>query len=87
MSTTTPNFTSARAWRDHMNRDITAVPKMSVFTATMIAEGAEGYEADSEEQSLEAWQLLVNTGIAWQLQGYFGRTAQHLIDEGLIEAA
>ncbi len=84
----TPNFTSARAWRDHMNRDPEVVaPKMSVFNATMMAEGAEGHEADSEEQYLEAWQVLVDTGICWQLQGSFGRTALHLIDEGLINAA
>ncbi len=59
---------------------------MQVFNATMIAEGAEGYEADSEEQYLEAWQLLVDTGIAWQLQGYFGRTARAMIDNGDLHA-
>ena len=43
--------------------------------------------AESEEQVLAAWQQLVNTGLAWRLQGWFGRTAQHLIDQGLIEVA
>ena len=52
------------------------------FTAIGIAEGFE--EADSEEQVLEAWQHLVTTGLAWQLQGSFGRTARSLIEEGLI---
>jgi len=55
---------------------------MDNFTATMIAEGVE--EAESEEQYLEAWQHLHDTGLAYQLQGFFGRTAQHLIREGLI---
>jgi hypothetical protein len=55
---------------------------MDTFTATMIAEGAE--EADSEEQYLEAWQTLVNTGLAWTLQGFFGRTATRLLEAGLI---
>ena len=41
-------------------------------------------EADTEEQVLEAWQTLVDTGMAWQLQGWFGRTARHLIEEGYI---
>jgi hypothetical protein len=48
---------------------------------------AEGFiEADSEEQVLAAWQHLVDTGLAWQLQGSFGRTAQQLIDSGYITA-
>ena len=57
---------------------------MDIFTATMICEGVE--EADQETQ-LEAWQLLVNTGVVWQLQGSFGRMAEDLINQGLISAA
>lgn len=55
---------------------------MNTFDAVGIAEGF--IEADSEEQVLEAWQTLVDTGMAWQLQGWFGRTARHLIEEGYI---
>ena len=57
---------------------------MDNYTATGLAEGF--IEAESEEQVLEAWQHLVDTGLAWQLQGFFGRTAQHLINEGVITA-
>ena len=35
---------------------------MDTFTATMIAEGV--YQAESEEQFIEAWQLLIDTGMA-----------------------
>lgn len=57
---------------------------MNSYTATGIAEGF--IEADSEEQVIEAWQTLVDTGLAWQLQGWFGRTAQQLINQGVITA-
>jgi hypothetical protein len=58
--------------------------QVNVFNAVGIAEGF--LEAESEEQVLEAWQFLVNSGIVWQLQGWFGRTANQLIEEGLINA-
>jgi len=55
---------------------------MDSYNAVGIAEGF--VEADSEEQVLEAWQYLVDTGLAWKLQGWFGRTAQQLINQGYI---
>lgn len=55
--------------------------EMTDFDATMIAEGVQ--EATYEEQ-VQAWQHLVDTGLAWKLQGFFGRTAQQLIEEGII---
>jgi len=57
---------------------------MGTLTATLIAEGVEKTD---EETTLEAWQVLVDTGLCWQLQGYFGRTAEVLIEHGLIKAA
>jgi hypothetical protein len=50
------------------------------YTATMISEGIEPVE--TEEQYLAAWQHLIDTGLAWTLRGYFGRTARALIDAG-----
>ena len=55
---------------------------MNSFTATGLAEGF--IEAESEEQIIEAWQYLHDTGHAYKLQGWFGRTARDLINEGII---
>lgn len=54
---------------------------MNPYRATMIAEGVE--EADEATQ-IEAWQYLVTSGLAWQLQGSFGRQAARMIEEGII---
>ncbi len=48
---------------------------------------AEGWiETDNEADIIESWQYLHDSGLAYQLQGWFGRTAQHLIEQGLINA-
>lgn len=54
------------------------------YTAVGIAEGY--VEPETEEQVTEAWQHLVDTGLAWRLQGWFGRTAAALIERGDIQA-
>ena len=55
---------------------------MDNFKATGLAEGF--IEAESKEQVIEAWQYLHDTGHAYKLQGWFGRTARDLINEGII---
>ena len=50
------------------------------YTAVGIAEGFE--PAESEEQVIAAWQHLIDTGLAYSLQGWFGRTANDLINQG-----
>lgn len=52
------------------------------YTATGLAEGF--IEADDEQQIIDAWQHLHDTGLAYRLQGWFGRTAQDLIAQGVI---
>lgn len=57
---------------------------MDSYTATMIAEGVE--EADEATQ-IKAWQHLIDTGVAWKLQGCFGRQAAAMIEAGVCHAA
>lgn len=56
---------------------------MDNFTATGIAEGF--IDAENEDQIIEAWQYLHDTGLAYQLQGWFGRQAKSLIEAGIIK--
>ena len=56
---------------------------MDNYTAVGLAEGF--IEAGSEEQVIEAWQYLIDTGLAYRLQGWFGRTATDLIEQGICD--
>jgi hypothetical protein len=56
---------------------------MDNFTAVSIAEGFCGGENASREEQIEAWQHLIDTGLAYTLQGWFGRTAEALISRGI----
>ena len=61
---------------------------MTNYEAVALAEGFFSDSApSSEDQVLEAWQHLVDTGIVWTLQGWFGRTATALIEAGEIQEA
>ena len=53
---------------------------MNDYTATGIAEG--WIVCEDTDQQIEAWQYLHDSGLAYRLQGWFGRTAMHLIEEG-----
>ena len=58
---------------------------MNAYNAVGIAEGF--VEAESEDEVIEAWQYLIDTGMAWRLQGWFGRQANSLIEQGVCSAS
>ena len=53
----------------------------NTFDMVMIAEGET---LATREEQIEAWQYLHDTGIAYGLQGWFGRTAKELIEQKII---
>ena len=63
-----------------------------VITDTYMACGIiEGFVeipdgVDEEHAHIQAWQHLIDTGLCWQLQGFYGRTARDLIARGTCKA-
>ena len=58
--------------------------ELTPYLATAIAEGFCEGEGATEEQQIEAWQYLHDTGLAYKLQSWFGKNARQLITEGII---
>jgi hypothetical protein len=55
---------------------------MKDITESMIA-----YEQGQldQQQTISLFQQLINSGLAWQLQGHYGRTATALLEAGLVD--
>ena len=52
---------------------------MEAIDAIMIIEGGEA----GQEEMVEAFQSLIDSGVVWSLQGFYGRTAASLIEQGI----
>lgn len=52
---------------------------MSDLDAILIIEE----EGGSEDEVVAAWQHLIDSGTVWKLQGWYGRFAARLIEEGV----
>ena len=65
-------------------RETKLYKNMTPYLACALAEGfGEGEGATIDEQ-LTAWQWLHDTGQAYKLQGFYGRTASNLIAQKAI---
>jgi len=53
---------------------------VNTYTAVGIVEGSTDIYSDAHY--IEALQLLIDTGLVWQLQGFFGRVAMMAIARG-----
>ena len=56
---------------------------MNNYNAVGIAEGF--IECNNEKTIIKAWQYLIDTGLAFKLQGSFSRTAVDLINQGICK--
>jgi hypothetical protein len=58
---------------------------MAVDTGNMLSAIIAFEQGELDEDGVvELFQHLVDTGLAWQLQGFYGRTAADLIEAGLV---
>ena len=57
--------------------------KLDTYTAVGLAEGF--IESNSEEEIIAAWQYIYDNDLWQTLQGWFGRTVNDLLKQGIIK--
>ena len=56
---------------------------MNNYIACSIAEGFSG-EDNTQDEIGTTWQWLLDTGLCWHLQGFYGRTVMDLLKQRLL---
>jgi hypothetical protein len=78
-------YASLAAVADALKNPDPVVIPMSTYRACSICEGFDGGEDATDEQKTAAWQFLIDTGAVNTLQGWYGRTAADLIEQGICK--
>jgi len=66
-----------------MTQQVKQKPLWTSYDACACVEGFDNIQHD-EDVVISAWQYLLDEGLVWELQGWYGRAARDLIDAGLI---
>lgn len=58
---------------------------MNEITKENLVDYIMDYESDvlSEKDTIMLFQYLIDSGLAWQLQGHYGRMANYFIESGI----
>lgn len=59
--------------------------KFNRYLACAYAEGFLEGEGATKEEQIEAWQYIIDTGLDWEMQGRYRRTAIQLIRLGICQ--
>lgn len=62
------------------------LPFPDTMTTTRAIDIIDGFEYGDAQETIAAYQYLIDTGIVWNLQGRYGRMAMHLIEVGICSS-
>jgi hypothetical protein len=62
------------------------LPFPDTMTTMRAIDIIDGFEYGDAQETIAAYQYLIDTGAVWSLQGRYGRMAKHLIKVGLCTA-
>ena len=69
-------------------------PIKNTLQAIGIIEGFDSIDDDQTktedeevQEQIAAWQFIINNGVVWKLQGWYGRMATTLIEDGVCKNA
>jgi len=69
---------------DQLKKERKIMKTMRIMKIELAIEMIEGVYDDVEDHEvIAAWQYLIDIGLVWKLQGYFGRQAARLIEDGV----